>query len=248
MRFIANLSIKQKLNLIVMVTTCVALLFAFAALLAYDVVATRSKMSRDVSIMADMIAANSTAALSFKDPKAADEALGILRADAHVQSAWISDGRGKIFAKYTGPEGNTGDRIPVLFAKDRTWFTSDGLCVSRSIILDGESIGAVFIKRDLHELSSLMKALLTATAIIASLTVLVAFIISSKLQQFISRPILKLAGTVERVSQKRTSPFELKNQDVTRWAFSLMGSTTCLGRFSCATKSSAAIGITLKKK
>ena len=62
---------------------------------------------------------------------------------------------------------------------------------------------AVFIKRDLHELSSLMKALLMATALIAILTVLVAFIISSKLQQFISRPILKLAGTVKQVSAEK---------------------------------------------
>ena len=211
MRFVANLSIKQKLNLIVMVTTCVALLFAFAALVVYDNVVTRSKISRDVSIMADMIAANSTAALSFRDPKAADEALRILRADSHVRSAWISDGGGKIFANYTGPEGDTRDKTPVVFATDRTWFTSDGLCVSRSIILDGESIGAVFIKRDLHELSSLMKALLTATAIIAIVTVLVAFIISSKLQQFISRPILKLAGTVERVSAEKN--FAIRAQE-----------------------------------
>ena len=70
-RLVANLSIKQKLNFIVMVTTCIALLFAFASFVAYDVVATRAKMSNIVSMLAEMIAANSTAALSFKDPAAA---------------------------------------------------------------------------------------------------------------------------------------------------------------------------------
>src|SRR3989442_7842150 len=102
MSFTANLSIKQKLNLIVMATTCAALLCAFAALLGYDVVVSRSAMWRDVSIMADMIAANSTAALSFRDPKAANEALGILKADPHVSSAWILTETGKIFASYEG--------------------------------------------------------------------------------------------------------------------------------------------------
>jgi hypothetical protein len=66
-----NLSVRHKLRLTVMVTVTAALVCACAALLAYDRVASRKSMRHDLGVVGDMVAANSTAALSFDDARAA---------------------------------------------------------------------------------------------------------------------------------------------------------------------------------
>src|SRR5437667_6017599 len=95
-----NVSIKQKLNAIAIATTGVTLVFAFIALLAYDTVRTRQNIARNLSIMAETVANNSTAALSFKDQKSAEEALGVFKANRHVRQAAVYDAHARIFADY----------------------------------------------------------------------------------------------------------------------------------------------------
>ncbi len=78
-----------------MLTTSVALLLAFAALVAYDAITTRREMARNLSMMAEIAANDSTAALSFNDPKYASEALAVLKANPHIRGAAIYDSSGK---------------------------------------------------------------------------------------------------------------------------------------------------------
>jgi hypothetical protein len=62
-----NISIKRKLNLIVMATTTAALFLAFGAFVVYDSVSARKELVRDLSMMSNIVANNSTAGLSFHD-------------------------------------------------------------------------------------------------------------------------------------------------------------------------------------
>src|SRR5437763_14034513 len=101
-QYIRNLSIKKKLNFIVMLTTGAALILAFAGFIAYAIFTTRLDMARNLSIMAESVANNSSAALSFNDPKYANEALAVFKANPHIHRAVIYDQQGKIFATYVG--------------------------------------------------------------------------------------------------------------------------------------------------
>jgi hypothetical protein len=73
------LSIKQKLQGIIMLTVATALAVACGALLADEVVTVRDAMKSRLQLLAGMIAANSTAALSFHDAGSAAELLQGLR-------------------------------------------------------------------------------------------------------------------------------------------------------------------------
>ena len=200
MRLINDLAIKRKLILIVMSTTTVALTVAFAVAVILDLVGERSTMSRSLAIMGDMIANNSTAALSFKDPKAAAEALAILNADTHIRAACIYDMSGETFACYSSV-ANAKLKLPGGAPGNQTWFADDRLFTSRTVFLQGESIGTVRIERDLKELSSLIKLDLSVMSIVGSGALFLAFVISWRLQKLISGPILKLAETVKVVSE-----------------------------------------------
>ena len=70
-----NLSIRRKLTLIVMITTCTAILLACLAFLAFDIHTERQFRARDLETLAKVLGSNSTAALTFNDPAAAREVL-----------------------------------------------------------------------------------------------------------------------------------------------------------------------------
>ena len=82
-----TLSIKGKLMLITMLTSSVALLLASAGFLVYDLVAFRARMSQDLMTQAEIIGANSMAALAFHDERA-------VRRDPCCAEGQGRDGRG----------------------------------------------------------------------------------------------------------------------------------------------------------
>jgi hypothetical protein len=96
---LGNLSIKRKLNVIVMITTTAALLLAFTVFVIYDTLAARKKLARDLSMMSEIVANNSTAGLTFRDPAYAKEALAVYKMNSHVLHAEIYDSSAKLFAE-----------------------------------------------------------------------------------------------------------------------------------------------------
>jgi len=80
MRLLLNMSIRRKLTLLMMLTSVVALLLACGSFLTYDVATFRRKLALELTVLADVIGSNSTAALTFDDAGAARDALGALRA------------------------------------------------------------------------------------------------------------------------------------------------------------------------
>lgn len=101
MAWFRDISLRGKLTLIITVTSTVVLLLACLAVVAYDVAAIRRTMVLEVETLAGIVAENSTAALSFRDPEAAEQVLSALRADPHILAACIYSEGGEPFARYT---------------------------------------------------------------------------------------------------------------------------------------------------
>src|SRR5580700_9428100 len=95
-----NLPIRDKLRLIIMTTVSISLLLVCAAVLAYDDSANRQSMRNDLAVLAEMTGANSTAALSFGDARAAEELLSGLKAKRGVILAFLYSADGRPFAAY----------------------------------------------------------------------------------------------------------------------------------------------------
>src|SRR5580700_6804735 len=94
-----NLSIQQKLRLIIMATVGVALMLACAAFLTYDQLAFRDSMKSDLDVLAQIFGSSSTAALSFGDQKDATAILSGLKAKQSITRAVIYSGTGVPFAR-----------------------------------------------------------------------------------------------------------------------------------------------------
>ena len=195
----SRLSIKLKLRLTTMAVVIVALLLSCAAFAGYDMVVFKSSLRKDLATLAEIVASNSSAALSFADQNAAAELLSGLRAKQHLCAAAIYSADGKLFASYRRADMRRDYQLPPAQG-DGSRFTLDRLVLFHRILLDGRQIGTVYLESDLDE----MRQRLIRFAGIAVLVLLVASILalalSEKLQSVISTPILHLTSTAKRVS------------------------------------------------
>ena len=201
-----DLSLGRKLTLLTMSITLVALVLACSVVLVYDQIATRKVIARDLTILADVIGTNSTAALSFRDESTARDALGALAAQPHVVAACIYDKSGKAFVGWqhaAGTKDGGAKAWPDRIGAPGIGRSGHDMTVARTITLDKEGIGTVYIRSDLLELSERMhgySVLLLGVFFAASL---VALLLIANLQGFISRPVLDLAGTMRAVVEQR---------------------------------------------
>src|SRR5215831_12648493 len=107
MRWYRDLSIRTKLSLLVLLAGGVALLLSATCFVLNDVATIRSSMVKQISVLAEVLGTDSTAALDFQDADRATELLSTLRREPSVKFACIYDAAGEPFAKYQ-PKGDDG--------------------------------------------------------------------------------------------------------------------------------------------
>ncbi len=202
MRAFRDVPIRRKLILIIMLTSSVAFLLGGAAYLTYDLFTFRRMMTRDLTVLAEIIGANSTASLVFNDQSSAEETLAALAAEQHIVSAVLYAKDGGVFAKYLRGD-MPGDFSLPKPEEDGHGFEDGHLVLFRRIVLQGEKIGTIYIQSDMQVFYSRLKQYTTIGAIIMLAVSFVAFLLSSKLQRVISGPILHLAQTTRVVSVEK---------------------------------------------
>ncbi len=207
-----NLQVKRKLQLIIMFTVAAALMLACVAILAYDQYASAQEMQRDLGILAEIFASNSTAALSFGDQEAAAEILSGLKAKPHIITAVIYGPDGNPFATYFR-NGTPRTAAPPM-RPDAAWFEIGRFKLFRSILLNRQIIGAVYLESDVGELRARLGRFAWMLLAILLATFFFAYALSSRLQRIVSEPIAHIAATAKIVSlDKNYSVRALKQAD-----------------------------------
>ena len=200
--FFRDLSIKYKIAWIVLVTSGAALLIAGASLVTFDVRSYKSALVNDLSVKADIIAANSTAALAFEDYDSARQTLSGLVHEYKILVAYLLSAEGLTFATYTRADVNGQHRKPVL--REEGFLFADGfLAVRRPIHFDGEVLGHIYIEADLGGVSERVHNFVATVVAISAVTLILIMLLTSRLQSFISSPLLHLASLAKQISRDR---------------------------------------------
>ena len=197
-----NLPIRRKLMAILMLTSGVALLLACSASVFYDWVASRKMLAGTLGQISEVIGKNSSAALAFGDSKAAEDTLAGLKDNPGIVFAGILTPDKRWFARYDGG-GFAKMFPPPADLEEHSYFAGDYLILIQPIVLDRETIGAVYLVSDLSELQVRLKHYTAIVGLILLLSYFVAFGLSAKLQGLISNPILDLARTAKTVSVEK---------------------------------------------
>jgi PAS domain S-box-containing protein len=195
---IRNLPIRLRITFIVMTTATVALLIASAAFMVHEITTTYENDERNLNILADVVAANSSAALIFRDAESAREILSAVRAQQAIVNAAIFTGDGAPFVTYGA---HSQDTLSVARSKPLSrWKMIE---IYRTIRFRGDAIGTLHIVSDYRFLRQRLKRDIAITAGILCCTLFVALLVAMYLQREISAPLVRLAGTARKVTTEK---------------------------------------------
>ncbi len=201
MRALLDLSIRTKLLALLVGVVSLALAIDFGVSTIGDFRRIKSAMAEQHSILADVVGANSTLALSFNDPAGAEEVLSSLTLDPAVLVACTFDAKGKVFAAYRAQGGPEFSVPPV--RPDGTYFSTDSkLEVFRKITKEQQTLGTVYLCVSMDRLNVRIREN-TATAanvLVGALTT--ALLLGWRVQSLITQPIFHLAQVAEAISTK----------------------------------------------
>jgi hypothetical protein len=151
-----NTPVKRKLTLLILLTTSFALIFMGSALITYEVVTFRRSLAANMSVLAQIVGSNTTAALAFEDPKNAQEILSALSAERQITAAAIYDDNGKVFARF--PVTADSAAIPPAPRRDGYVFRGAALDMFHSISQpEGGRLGTIFLRADLGAMYSVVR-------------------------------------------------------------------------------------------
>jgi signal transduction histidine kinase/CheY-like chemotaxis protein len=197
---VRNLPLRYKLTLITAVTSAIALGLTAAGFLTYDTVAFRVAMKADAETLADLVGANSTAALAFDDGPAAQDTLSALRVRPNVRAAAVYGLYGRQLAAYTR---HGAVAPPATSPKAGVVTSADDIAVTHRVELTGRQVGTVLVVVSLDALAERRRWALQIGAAVLILSTLVAVVLASLLQRSILEPIRTLSDAMRRISADR---------------------------------------------
>jgi PAS domain S-box-containing protein len=201
-RAFRRLSIRWKVVSIMLGITAISLALAGAGLLWNTRLTFERQTQQRLTLLADVIGLNSTAALAFNDARAAGETLAALRSDAHVMAGGLYDARGRLFARYRRSDVDVTLPASPPSAKDAS-VERGHAAISRTIYLKGQPVGTVYLSADTGEWMDTLWGFIGILATLFAAVLAVGLLVAIWLQRIVTEPIAELAELTRRVGHER---------------------------------------------
>jgi signal transduction histidine kinase len=200
-------SIPRKLTWMNTMASSVALGLACAAFMVYDLISVHEAMVRNLTIQARIIGTNSTSALLFNDPQAAEKTLAALRSAPNITDAAITKPDGRPFAAYSRNGMNQSlpgqPQTPAPRGPFR-WLGTNKIKVASPIVFQGKTTGTVYIQSNVEELLERVRRYVVIVGAVFLISLGAAVLMSSLIRRVVTEPILHLAEAARIVSRDKT--------------------------------------------
>jgi signal transduction histidine kinase/DNA-binding response OmpR family regulator/HPt (histidine-containing phosphotransfer) domain-containing protein len=214
-----HLSIRSKLTVMQLVASGLAVLLLLALVLGYQLYELRYEILHKAALLSEVVGKNSAAALTFGDQKSGRETLAALGVDPNVVAARIVDSDGQTFVRFgksdedsvmfppadpyspsisLRPEDEGGIPVAIHYA-----FAPRVLRVYAGIWLGDETIGRVETVYGLDPWYQQLRWGIGAGLIVLLMSLLLAYLLSSRVHRGMTQPLLNLAAMAEQVSAER---------------------------------------------
>jgi len=207
--------IRIKLMAITLLTCGVALATAAATVTLCEAFLLHRDLREQQRMLADLIGDSTAQALLLHNQKSAQEALGRLKSDPRVLAAYLVTGEDRVFASYLrkgltpaslgleltrAPDGPhlAPAQLAGLIENSRRLFLGTGcLDTVHPYLKDGQKLCTVILRADLGELRSRLRSLVALTLVGMVLCFPIAYLLSARLQRWISAPLIGLLTSVQ---------------------------------------------------
>ncbi len=192
-------SIQSRVRAVILLASVVVLFVTAAAFVTYEAITFRTRLVRNLSTLASVIADNSAAPLAFENRAVAEEILGSLKAEPDIEAAVLFKNDGGVFANY--PKALPPFLLPRVLEGNGYRFSDGALILFQPVLQESKVVGTLYLRSSFRGLY----AQLWRYAVIVVVVLLGAFgaalLLSSLLQKRISDPILALTEAARRVSE-----------------------------------------------
>lgn len=185
-----------------MLTCIVSLVLVSVMFILHGYTSSRKSIVRNLLTQAEMIADSCKASVTFDDPVDAEDTLSTLRLEPSIMHACIYNTDGTDFATYYR-DGVNRNVHPADIPGDGHSIDQGILTVSRSIVVDGNTIASLHLRSDLKSLHRALIRNIKMVVSVLTCVLLVAYLLSAKLQGLISKPILRLTKVARAVSDNK---------------------------------------------
>ncbi|MGI4756841.1 MAG: ATP-binding protein [Janthinobacterium lividum] len=191
-------SLRRKLILLLTSVAAVCVLASCIGLFWYQWRHASRALYEESHAQAQLLANSSSAALAFNDERAANETLASIRGERRITLACLFDRGGNVVGSYN-PLGQA-------ITCPANWNLSPlpshkTLQVVQPIDVRGEAVGTLVLQVSLSELDHLRTRFIQVAAGTAFGAILLAMLLSSVMERWISRPILQLTEVAIKVSR-----------------------------------------------
>ena len=173
-----NFFTKNKTVVLVLLTTITAQTIVFIVFTTIELATARWGIRQDVVILADVAGHNSAMALLLDDQKRAMESLLALKANKHVVSSCIYTVKDQIFASYKRDDVLV-ECLSVPMAEGYV-YQNGFLLLTRTLWLEKDRWGTIFIKYDLRELDNLLMRHAGIFFVVIFFSSMIAFFVAPK--------------------------------------------------------------------
>jgi two-component system, sensor histidine kinase len=202
-----NISIRFKIIILIVFISSVTLIISAFLFFLYDKSEFKAKTLRDLTILAEVIGNNHTAALTFNDTKSSQELLSSLKAENEITHAVIFNKKGIKLSEYIKQDDTKDmqtDKIDLNnIPSDGYKFGRNSLMIFKKIYLDKEEIGTIYLFATLEAYTKRFYQFAYYLSLLMGYTILGVFVFSVILQKAISAPVIKLSNVMNEVTLKK---------------------------------------------
>lgn len=211
-------SIRTKLTRIIVMTCGAAVVAACVIFAAYDIHVGRQTQLQALQTIAKITGANSTAALTFRDPDAGAAILRSLSPEKQILRAALYLPDGKVLSEYAR-DAKGGSIAAPKMEPDGARITGHDMRAFFTATVGGRPVGTVYLESTLVPLQAREQRLAAMVCASLLISLIVAQLLGSRLQHAISDPILQLAQTAFTVAVDRNYSVRVKAQSVDEIGF-----------------------------
>ena len=198
-----DLPIQRKITLIIILGMASAMLVTVTNFIIFDRENVTKDLSEEMRVLGRITAVRSAAAVAFGDRANAMENLTVLGIRTSVQHACIYDEQQQVFVNYHRKD-SVFNSCPASISSaslGTTHISDNLLVVVEPIVRKGKNLGYVLIASDLSPVTLRTKKWIYTSILVTIGALLVAFLMTRRMQNAVVNPIISLATLMDRVKQ-----------------------------------------------
>lgn len=213
LKFIQDLSIKNKIIAIILLVTILTMSVGFIFIAIWDINRLKSDIQSNLVLNAKLVGNYCVVPLTFGDNEQATEVLSRLQYIESIEKGCLYDKDGNLFATF--PDSAKASSSTVLTEQQNNIFKGGYFHVREPIMFQNEMYGTLYIEANSNPLTSTKRIIMLTLSMVTLVLVFLAIFLAGIMQLYISLPILKLKIHFDDMSENQdfTSRIEKQSND-----------------------------------